>query len=105
MVCDGENRSLPTCDCKTGYFGLDPNLECFKCDDKCKKCSGTSDNCDVCRPGPNRKLKPDCTCEDGYYNNEVNICVPCRHPCSTCDDADTCKVCVMDMDPNRHDIM
>lgn len=62
MTCNEENRIAPDCNCKDGYFGLDPDLECFKCHKYCRTCELIPENCLECLDDPYRLAAPDCSC-------------------------------------------
>lgn len=74
MTCGEENREISDCNCKDSYFGLDPDLECFKCHHFCATCELIPENCLECITLEFRELKPDCSCVPGYYNDENNVC-------------------------------
>lgn len=53
------------------------------CSNRCQNCDGTATHCDICA-GDNRN--PDCSCPDGYFDDEINQnCIRCSSPCGNCD--------------------
>ncbi|CAD8113743.1 unnamed protein product [Paramecium sonneborni] len=64
------------------------NSQCSQCEsgyqlvnNKCAKCDSTYNR------------KSDCTCLDGYYENNQAKCMQCRSECQNCLDLDTCLDC------------
>jgi len=62
LTCGEINRTTPVCNCRDGFFGLDPNLECHTCYNKCKRCESVPENCLECFNYENRVVEPSCEC-------------------------------------------
>lgn len=88
-----------TCGCSLSSYVVDD--VCIACVNPCLMCEDET-TCTSCRfPTPNRKTIPSCTCEDGYFEDENNRCLPCMEGCAICKNTATnCSKCILDANRN-----
>ncbi|CAD8161586.1 unnamed protein product [Paramecium octaurelia] len=81
----GSNRLTISsqCNCKDGYYDDDLQIICKKCNNRCKTCESTPNHCLKCLSNL-RIDPPDCSCMNGYFENDYQSCEPCEIQCDTC---------------------
>ena len=58
----------PKCKCKDTYYDDGSNAAYKDCAYPCVNCSALN-TCETCVSGLNRGLKPSCSCNPGYWND------------------------------------
>ncbi|KAL4459888.1 hypothetical protein ABPG74_003414 [Tetrahymena malaccensis] len=87
---DGSQICVPKC--QDGYFFQTTNGQCQKCDQNCKTCWDTSNNCDSCDTANGYILFTDNTCRQSYPNQKCQKnqyydgakCSSCSSGCQSC---------------------
>ncbi|KAL4454048.1 hypothetical protein ABPG73_009847 [Tetrahymena malaccensis] len=116
-TCSIPNNSNSCLSCNNGYY-LNASNQCLTCQVPCGNCIDSSTKCLSCTPAQNYtfdssnnscsvKCDSSCktcslpnnsnsclSCNNGYYLNASNQCLPCQAPCGNCIDSPTkCLSC------------
>ena len=100
-VAGVDEKGRQTCLCMPGFYSaFDGSCIQSNCDadPNCAECEHASKICIKCLSSRKRVLKlPEsvCLCQDGYYADANNTCVPCKPGCGVCSSATNCTSCVV----------
>jgi len=93
------STSPSSCVCDSGYFPDPGENHCTPiCHPTCLACSGPSNqDCTSCNPNADLMFPPtsSCQCNNEFYLNSANSCLPCDSQCLHCTGAgpNQCSVC------------
>ncbi|KAL4500914.1 hypothetical protein ABPG72_020148 [Tetrahymena utriculariae] len=98
LLCQGNNKTPPSCDCSLPNYYQDTNQNCQECASQCKSCSQNQSFCLSCSEG--RINPPLCYCNPILYTNSysdpiTNECKKknCPYKCLVCDHNNQCFQC------------
>ncbi|KAL4485315.1 hypothetical protein ABPG72_008491 [Tetrahymena utriculariae] len=98
LLCQGNNKTPPSCDCSLPNYYQDTNQNCQECASQYKSCSQNQSFCLSCSEG--RINPPLCYCNPILYTNSysdpiTNECKKknCPYKCLVCDHNNQCFQC------------
>ncbi|KRX00339.1 Insulin-like growth factor binding protein, N-terminal [Pseudocohnilembus persalinus] len=94
--CADNRQNPPNCDvCPDKTFEVPLQALCENCAPRCGTCISDFENCTSCTGKFRFDDNPNCTCQDGYYDDGENSdCQVCDSQCRTCEGtADNCTSC------------
>ena len=85
-----------TCEeCKEGYFSIEEQSICLRCNEECKRCKSTNENCLSCFEGFGIDNGKCIIWESGTYSDDTSKCQKClKETVSTKEGSTECKECI-----------